>query len=58
MILFTLKVALVAFLIVGVAVFMISFIRKSREKGFPTPEFQPVLADQGCDAADAETGLG
>ena len=32
------KVALVAFLVIGVAVLMISFIRKSRQKGFPTPE--------------------
>ena len=38
MILVAVKVALVAFLVVGVAVLMISFIRKSREKGFPTPE--------------------
>jgi len=37
-ILVAVKVALVAFLVVGVAVLMISFIRKSREKGFPTPE--------------------
>jgi hypothetical protein len=32
------KFALVAFLVIGVAVLTISFIRKSREKGFPTPE--------------------
>lgn len=38
MILVAVKVALVAFLVVGVAVLTIAFIRKSREKGFPTPE--------------------
>lgn len=38
MILTGLKVVLVAFLIIGVAVLIVSFIRKSREKGFPTPE--------------------
>ena len=38
MILVILKIALVAFLIIGVAVLTISFIRTSREKGFPTPE--------------------
>lgn len=38
MIVVALKVALVAFLVIGVAVLTIAFIRKSREKGFPTPE--------------------
>lgn len=38
MILVIVKVALVAFLVIGVAVLMVSFIRKSREKGLPTPE--------------------
>jgi len=38
MIVVIVKVALVAFLVIGVAVLMIAFVRKSREKGFPTPE--------------------
>jgi hypothetical protein len=33
-----LKIVLVAFLVVAVAILVVTFIRKSRAKGFPTPE--------------------
>ena len=33
-----LKIALAAFLVVGVGIVVVTFIRKSRVKGFPTPE--------------------
>jgi hypothetical protein len=33
-----LKFVLVAFLVIGVAILVAAFIRKSRAKGFPTPE--------------------
>jgi hypothetical protein len=33
-----LKLALVAFLVIGVAILVVAFIRKSRARGFPTPE--------------------
>ncbi|WP_319449427.1 MULTISPECIES: hypothetical protein [unclassified Mycobacterium] len=33
-----LKVALVVFLVICVVVLVVTFIRKSRAKGFPTPE--------------------
>jgi hypothetical protein len=33
-----LKIVLVAFLVVAVAILLVTFIRKSRAKGFPTPE--------------------
>jgi L-asparagine transporter-like permease len=32
------KVALVVFLLVGLGILVVTFIRKSRAKGFPTPE--------------------
>ena len=33
-----LKIALVAFLLIGLAILAVTFIRKSRARGFPTPE--------------------
>jgi hypothetical protein len=33
-----LKIALVAFLVIAVAILVVAFIRKSRARGFPTPE--------------------
>jgi L-asparagine transporter-like permease len=33
-----LKIALVVFLVVGVGIVLVIFIRKSRAQGFPTPE--------------------
>lgn len=32
------KIALVAFLVIGIGFLVVSFIRKTRAKGFPTPE--------------------
>jgi hypothetical protein len=33
-----LKIVIVAFLVIALAVLAVAFIRKSRAKGFPTPE--------------------
>jgi hypothetical protein len=33
-----LKVALVVFLVIALTILVVTFIRKSRAKGFPTPE--------------------
>jgi hypothetical protein len=33
-----LKIALVAFIVIGLAILVITFIRRSRARGFPTPE--------------------
>ncbi|BDX30805.1 hypothetical protein TUM20985_13520 [Mycobacterium antarcticum] len=34
----TLKIVLIVFLVVGLWILAVAFVRKSRAKGFPTPE--------------------